>query len=405
MEKFIKKYQQKRFGPLANFSTEFYNYLLEIGYSSDSANNLTAVLNNLSRWMKIYQMEISELSSEVMEQFLKYRRDAEYTSWLSLKGVLPIINFLLNNKILEKFENKTIKGPLEKILNEYQQYLVNERGCSQSTLPSYNNVVKNFLSKTYGEQIDFKRLNAKIIRKFILNEYQLYGKSTAIMISPLRCFLKWLFLKGKISSPLDSALLCVSRPKSTLPKGIKKEKIQALIQSCDQKTHEGSRAYAILLLMVYLGLRSKEIVEITFNCIDWNCGEIRVRGKGSEEKLPLPEEVGKALSKYILVHRPKIKHENIFLRVKAPYGPIKATAINPFLKKLCNLAGMKPVSAHKLRHSAAIRMLESGSTLSEIAQILRHTNIDTTSIYTRVDQHSLEQVVCEWPGGEHEYLS
>ena len=154
-------------------------------------------------------------------------------------------------------------------------------------------------------------------------------------------------------------------------------------------------------MMVRLGLRAFEIAALELEDIDWTCGEIMVHGKGGQtDRLPLPEDVGKALAAYLRQRRSKAACRNVFVRARAPEGGVSSRAVQGIVRSASQRAGLAPMGSHRLRHTAATSMLRGGASLSEIAQVLRHRHVDTTAIYAKVDRASLRELAQPWPGGE-----
>jgi integrase/recombinase XerD len=187
-----------------------------------------------------------------------------------------------------------------------------------------------------------------------------------------------------------------------LPKAIPQHQVKCLVQSCDRCTPIGRRDYAILLLLARLGLRCHEVVRMALDDIDWDKGEMTIRGKGSRhDRLPLPTDVGKAIASYLLHGRPSCGTRRLFVRAYAPHtGFTRSAAIFEIARRAAERAELDPslISPHRLRHSLATEMLRHGATLREISEILRHGHTDTTAIYAKVDLNALRQVVDPWPG-------
>jgi len=154
-----------------------------------------------------------------------------------------------------------------------------------------------------------------------------------------------------------------------------------------------------LLLLARLGLRAGEVAALALDDVDWRGGEILVRGKGGrQDRLPLPNDVGEALVSY-LRRRPADQSRALFLRVVAPAGAIRSSAVSRVVRCACARAGLPSVGPHQLRHTAATGMLNAGATLVEIGQVLRHREQKTTAIYARVDRASLRPLARRWPEG------
>jgi integrase/recombinase XerD len=161
----------------------------------------------------------------------------------------------------------------------------------------------------------------------------------------------------------------------------------------------GVRDYAMLLLMTRLGLRSAEVASMQLEDIDWRSGELLVHGKGGrEDRLPLPVDVGEALTAYLLQRKP-VESRALFLRLPAPIGPLTRQGVAQAVVRACERVGIPRIAAHGLRHTVASEMLRAGCSLSEVAEVLRHQLLYTTAIYARVDHAALRSVALPWPEG------
>jgi len=181
-----------------------------------------------------------------------------------------------------------------------------------------------------------------------------------------------------------------------IPGGISAREVQLLMTSCDRRTTAGRRDHAILSLLTRLGLRAGEVVSLALEDVNWQQGEMIVHGKGAKrEQLPLPKDVGEALSAY-LIHRPRVVERQVFLRIRAPHVPLQS--IGFIVVAASQRAGLERVWPHRLRRTAATQMLASGSSLEQIAEVLRHSVTSTTAIYAKVDRRALRELVQPWPG-------
>ena len=134
--------------------------------------------------------------------------------------------------------------------------------------------------------------------------------------------------------------------------------------------------------------------------LDWRAGELVVRGKGDRtDRLPLPVDVGQALVSY-LQRRGASEFRAVFLRMHAPAGALTRMGVCGVVRDACVRAGVAPVGAHRLRHTAATRDAQARvRRLAEIAQVLRHREIKTTAGYAKVDRTRLRPLAMPWPGG------
>lgn len=114
----------------------------------------------------------------------------------------------------------------------------------------------------------------------------------------------------------------------------------------------------------------------------------------------MPSDVGEAMVQYLQVRTSRHTKPNMFLRVNAPYGPLQATGVGAVVHDASVRVGMDRIGPHRLRHTMATDLLRAGGSLQEIAQVLRHQQLDTTVIYARVDRMALRPLARPWPGGE-----
>lgn len=161
----------------------------------------------------------------------------------------------------------------------------------------------------------------------------------------------------------------------------------------------GRRDFAILTLLARLGLRAGEVASLRLDDLDWRSGELVVHGKGSStDVLPLPSDVGEALAGYLQRGRPATPARTVFLRVRAPLGPMTARGVISVVGQAARRAGLGTIGAHRLRHTCATELLRSGSSLEAVAQVLRHRDLSTTAIYAKVDRTALAALALPWPG-------
>jgi integrase/recombinase XerD len=188
-----------------------------------------------------------------------------------------------------------------------------------------------------------------------------------------------------------------------VPKFISPRELRMLVNSCDRRTHVGRRNFAIMLLLARLGLRSCEVAALELDDIDWRAGEFVLHGKGNNDcRLPLPSDVGQAIAGYLQRGRPcsRSTARAIFLTCRAPYQCLTGHRVTSIVAEASERAGLRRISGHRLRHTAATQMLRGGSSLTDVALVLRHRSVDTTAIYAKVDYSTLRELAQPWPGGE-----
>ena len=151
---------------------------------------------------------------------------------------------------------------------------------------------------------------------------------------------------------------------------------------------------------VDLGLRSGEIAALSLDDIDWRAGTVKLRKTKSrrEQLLPLPEPAGRAIAAYLEHERPESPHRAIFVRRVAPHDrPAGADLVRKTIREAYRRAGLPYTRSHLLRHTIARRLLDGGSSLKEVADVLRHRSLNTTMIYVKLDSRALGAVALPWP--------
>ncbi|HYU86734.1 MAG TPA: tyrosine-type recombinase/integrase [Kribbellaceae bacterium] len=289
---------------------------------------------------------------------------------------------------------------VESLLDGFVGYLREERGVSGRTVEAYVSDVRRFLARRGGRGVD--ELSAAEVCAAVLGE--LDGRSPASVRRygcALRAFLRYCHVTGLIGSDLSAAVLPVSgRRRSLLPQGISAAQERGLLRACDRRRATGRRDYAVIVLMLRLGLRASEVAALTLDDMDWRAGLLTVHGKRAcVDQLPLPVEVGEAIARYLRRGRPRTSVREVFVRVMPPRVGLTRHGVTNIVVGAARRAGLGTVRAHRLRHTAACDMLRAGASPAEIGQVLRHRSAGATATYARVDVERLRLVARPWPGG------
>jgi integrase/recombinase XerD len=389
-------------GRLAPFAAAFKASLDECGYTASSSRQVMCVMAHLSRWLDEGGMAVADLTPGQVERYLAERRAAGYRSLCSPRGLASLLGMLAGLGVLPP-ERPTAPGSaLEVLLASFQRYLLEERALEACTAAAYTGRARRFLLGCVTEA-DLSGLSAADVTRAVSAEAEAVSAgSTRYFVCALRSFLRFCFVEGLVGSDLSGAALAVSvRRRSLLPQGLAKGDADALLASCDRRRSGGRRDYAILVTLVRLGLRAGEVAGLMLADCDWRAGEIVVHGKGGrDDRLPLPVEVGEAIAGYLRRGRPISARGEVFLRLVAPVGPLGRGGVSAVVRRACVRAGVAPVGAHRLRHTAACEMLGAGVGLPEIGQVLRHRSLASTAVYARVDLDALRGLARPWPGSD-----
>jgi integrase/recombinase XerD len=390
-------------GPLAAFADGFAAELSEQGYRPNAAANQLQLLAHLSRWLASRRQDATTLTASVLDEFLNARRAQGYTLWLSSKALAPLVSYLSNVGITVASAHAVL-SPSEALLERYRKYLLDVRGLVATSARGYVDVARAFaVTRVVDGELDWKCLRPEHLIQFVLSASR--GRSTGsakLTVTALRSLLIYLHIEGFIAQPLDTAVPSVAGWRlAGLPRALETRDVQRLLAACDRRTRHGQRDFAMLMLLARLGLRAGEVRMLNLDDIDWRAGELVVRGKGQRiERLPLPADVGQALAAYLRRGRPDTAQgRTVFVRTRAPHRALSSGGVTEAVAAAASRAGLPHMSAHRLRHTLATQMVRSGVALPEVAQVLRHRRLMTTSIYAKVDREGLRLLARPWPGG------
>jgi integrase/recombinase XerD len=391
-------------GPLAPYAAGYGSWLAARGYSRWTVSHRLWQLDLLSRWLDRDGLAAAELTPERVGDFLAARRAAGYSTWLSVMSTALPLEYLRELGIVPPVTAPVIAtDPFEWLVEGYRRYLFDERALTEHTvLGRYVPVARMFVDGVIaGETGGLERLEAADVSSFLARECPRRSVAGAReLVWALRSFLRYLHIAGLISVPLQWAVPSVADLRDrSLPRGLEPAAVKKLLLSCDRRRLVGRRDYAVLLLLSRLGLRAGEVARLKLDDIDWRAGLVLVSGKGGRyEELPLPVDVGEAVVAY-LRRRPQIDSRALFLRVLAPAGAIRTSAVSGVVRSACKRAGLPSVGSHALRHTTATEMLKQGASLAEIGEVLRHREQKTTAIYAKVDRSTLRPLARPWPEG------
>jgi site-specific recombinase XerD len=389
-------------GPLFCYFDGFAALLRCQEYTQKAVRHKCLLVRHLSRWLEGRGLALERLDEEQLDGFLLDRHHRGKPRAGEIRTAHQILGYLRDLGCTPPRSRRVVSTPLTDLLAGFEKFLSEQRGLAPATLTNYLPIVRRFLIERFGNgSLDCCQLRASDIHHFILES--LPGGRAKLRVTVLRSFLRYLQQCGTISTDLAAAVPGAAYWKlSNLPKTIPPADVELLLASCDRDTPTGRRDYAILLLLARLGLRCGEVVAMTLDDLDWDCGEIVVRGKGQRlARLPLLADVGAASVNYLHYDRPACSTRRVFVRIYAPHtGWLGTSPVRAVVYSALARAGLNPVfkGSHLLRHSLATDLLRRGASLLEIGQVLRHSQPATTQIYAKVDIAALRQIGQPWPG-------
>lgn len=288
---------------------------------------------------------------------------------------------------------------LQEDVEDYLRYSQIERGLSDNTIFAYRQDLTDFLAFLKKEGLDSWPTKAVDIDAFLAEQRDLNKATSSIsrMISSLRKFYQWLVRQNiqKINPMLE-----IDSPKKEhrLPVALSVDEVTKLLDQPDVTKKLGIRDRALLETLYATGIRVSELINLKFSDLHEELKLLKVLGKGSKERLIPISDV--AIS-WIKSYQEKVRDplllksgkytDTIFLNNRG--GTLTRQAVWQIIKRYCQMAGIKKnVTPHTLRHTFATHLLENGADLRVVQEILGHSDISTTQIYTNLSQQHILQV-------------
>jgi integrase/recombinase XerD len=401
-----RSFRGSTWGPLGEHAEGFFAELAGLGYSRRSRSAHLRLMKDVSEWLGAQGLSTGDLTPEVVAELVAVRREG-CSTLRSAKALLPLLSYLRRQGATPMPSAKATVGASEIMAERFARYLSTQRGLAPETVDAYLSQVRPFLVLHAGRdgggcRGNWSSLTAQQVAGFVTAKAATQRpKSVAAGINALRSLLRWMWLEKMLSAPLADSLGSVAVPTTTaIPKALSPSQITDLVGALPDEGAVRLRNEAMLALMWRLGLRAGEVASLRLEDIDWRVGTLAVRGKGNRlEQVPLPVDVGEVLAAYLQEGRPAGgAYRQVFLAVYAPHRPLAADAVCSVAGRALARAGITgPGAAHRLRHTAACRVLAGGGGLVEAGQLLRHASASATAIYARSDLAALGSLARPWP--------
>lgn len=281
---------------------------------------------------------------------------------------------------------------MDRYIEKFLTYLDIERNVSQHTLINYSSDIKKF--NAFLENKDILKVERLDLRKYLahLKTNNLQKRSINRKLSAFRSFFKFLVREGYLKvNPVDG----VASPKKEkkLPIFLDVNKVIKLIETPEKNTVMGLRDRAILETLYSTGIRVSELVGISIGKIDFISGIIKVLGKGRKERLvPIGDRALRAIRVYLDALDVEKKDSSALFLNKSKRR-IGVRSVQNIVNKYIRIASMREdISPHTFRHSFATHLLDNGADLRSVQELLGHTSLSTTQIYTHVTTERLKTV-------------
>jgi site-specific recombinase XerD len=389
----------------------YVEHLIGRGYARSTVRVYACCVGHFAYWLRNQRIRLDQIDETVIRRFL-YKHlpsckcpDPVRRTRYELRAALNQLLIMLRATALVPPRTVTV-GSIEDELQRFQSYL--DKDCGFTPVTRYQRVLiaRKFLESSFGHSlIEVSRLKPQAIYRFVIACLKRWKPSSGGAIGvALRCYLRYRALRGDNVQSLIAAVPAVAAWRlSGLPEPLSTRELSQFLNSFDRSSASSRRGYAMARCLTDLGLRANEVIHLQLDDLDWREGTLRLAKNKSRRMdiLPLPVLTGQAIAEYIKFARPKTETRILFVRLRAPREePIATGCVHRTVQQALDRCGLNRSGTHLLRHSVASRLLQAGTSLKEIADILRHRSIDTTAIYTKVDLHGLSAVAMPWPGTE-----
>lgn len=383
----------------------FEKSLLAEGYSARMSSDYVSAAGHLIRWAARSGTNVCNFNEDVVAGFVRHlsrcqcqrgkRADRKRVPF----RVRRFLQYLGEGGIAAKSARQQTHSALTEV---YRVWMLDQRGLAVDTIRNAMPVVTALMTAVDD---DPGRLDASTVRQFVQEYILQHARASAGSVTSIvRCFLRWLIVEGRCATDLTAAVPKIATWRlAKLPSYLADSDVERIIEACDRPSGMAQRDRAMLLLLARLGLRGGEVVGLRLGDIDWKHGRVRVAGKPRRETwLPLPQDVGDAILKYIDVERASALTDYVFLTGRAPIRPISASGLRDVVRRLIERTDIPApcYGTHLLRHSLATRLLREGATMDTIGAVLRHRDVNTTAIYAKVDVDLLRKIAQPWPAAE-----
>lgn len=303
-------------------------------------------------------------------------------------------------------ESVPLPGPLDAARAGYEAFCRDRLSHRPETLKQRRRYVTRFLKMLELRGVAaLSEVNPQHISDFVAQHAHLKAKSVAEVCCALRSFLRHAAMQGLVATDLLDHVPVVRVPADArIPAVWEREQVESLLGAVDRASPQGKRDYAMLLLAARLGLRAGDIRGLRLDHLCWDEAKIELVQEKTRVplSLPLTEEVGTALIDYLRHGRPPADHREVFLQQLPPFKPLAGnSALYRIITVYRRRAGIRlPADraggTHALRHSLASRLLEAGTPLETISNILGHVSPDSARVYAKVGIEDLRSVAFDW---------
>jgi len=373
--------------------SDYLQWMKSVGYVRKTRQSYQAQLNQFVFFNKNTTISWQQLfTSDCLEAF---KRITEQSALTAINGLARYL--FCQGKIPQPLANRPPPIDLPKVYEDYLSYQQTHRQATARRISSIKRVLVAFDQYLQTHKIDIGSLKIEQVDVFMAEFLAPFAAASCkIYRCNLRGFLKYLYHERSIIKR-DLAPLVVGRreySQAKPPKFLRPKEIRKLFAGLTIDSASDIRTYALVQLAFTMGLRPKEICQISLNDISFSTQQLKVtERKGTNPvELPMPEHTVKAIAAYMIGARPQSEHRRIFLTMLPPFRPMSPNLVGRHITKAMRKAGLSS-TAYWLRHTYAQNLLEVGTSIFEIKEMLGHDKIESTKLYLHVHIKLMRKVL------------
>jgi site-specific recombinase XerD len=300
-------------------------------------------------------------------------------------------------------KNITSTVELERLVTDYQQHLLNDAGLTAETCRVRVCQVRAFLTSQFKpkQKVDLRQITSRTLLNYVMEQRPRFSLGTLQSVTGcLRSFCRFLCFSGRVDRDLSPAVPSIAAHRDNFPGFLSRKEVNQFLEFLPGADPAPKRNFAIVLCLARLGLRAVEVARLTLADINWRSGTLRlVKTKGRRERqLPLPADVGRAIAGYLKQERPRTFCRHVFVTLQGA-RPLDPDSISSLTRKAMKKAGLvgSRLGPHLLRHTVASHLVQRGTSLKAVADLLGHVSLTTTQLYAKVNLPLLKQLAAPWP--------
>ena len=394
---------------LAPFIPVYMHRLVDRHYAASTVRVYVYGVAHFAHWARRCRVDVRYLDEEIVQRFIDEHlpsctcpspvqrcRHQVRAALYQLLITLVDAGVLISSRRPDAIEDQ---------LARFDAHMQQARGLAETTRIRRLSAVRSMLQFCMAGDSDSDAMatpSADDLRRFIARELSRVSPASAgSLAGALRGYLRFLALSGASAGHL---LPIIAPPANwrlaPLPQTLSMSEVTRLLDAFPPELPSHLRGYAMVRCLIDLDLREREVVSLELDDIDWETGTLRIcKGKSRRvDVMPLPQTTGCAIAAYLRSERPITINRHVFVRHVAPLDePIRPDVVRNTVRLAYLRSGLPYTRVHILRHTLARRLLETGGTLKEVADMLRHRALDTSMIYAKVDTGRLAAVAMPWP--------